>query len=53
MSEEIKSPCTSVCLMEDGICTDCGMTEHESNKWRTFTDEEKIKVLRRLGLWKD
>jgi uncharacterized protein len=51
MSEEIKSPCISVCLFEDGICTGCGMTEDESNKWRKFTDEEKIKVLQRLGKW--
>ena len=51
MSQEIKSPCISVCLFEDGVCTGCGMTDEESNKWRKMTDEERIKVLQRLGLW--
>lgn len=51
MSQEIKSPCISVCLFEDGICTGCGMTDDESNKWRKMTEEERIKVLQRLGLW--
>lgn len=53
MSPEIKSPCISVCLFEDGICTGCGMTDDESNKWRKMTEEERIKVLQRLGLWTD
>lgn len=51
MNPEIKSPCISVCLFDGDICTGCGMTEKESNNWRKFTDEEKIKVLQRLGKW--
>lgn len=51
MSQEIKSPCISVCLFDDGVCTGCGMTEQESNKWRTMSDADRIKVLQRLGKW--
>jgi len=51
MSNEIKSPCISVCLFEDGVCTGCGMTEKESNNWRKMTETERIAVLQRLGKW--
>ena len=48
---EIKSPCVSVCLFEDGVCTGCGMTEKESNNWRKMAEAERIAVLQRLGKW--
>ena len=51
MPPEIKSPCESVYLFEDGVCTTCRMTNAESNTWRKMTEEERIKVLQRLGLW--
>ncbi|MDR2877396.1 MAG: DUF1289 domain-containing protein [Chromatiales bacterium] len=51
MPPEIKSPCESVCLFEDGVCTTCRMTNAESNNWRKMTVEDRIKVLQRLGLW--
>lgn len=40
-----------VCLYENGVCTGCGMTNEESTNWRKMTDEERIRVLQRLGKW--
>jgi predicted Fe-S protein YdhL (DUF1289 family) len=51
MSQEIRSPCIMVCLYENGVCTGCGMTNEESTNWRKMTEEERIRVLQRLGKW--
>jgi len=48
MSDEIQSPCTDLCIMEDGICTGCGMTNEEVTKWATMTNEDRKKVIDRL-----
>lgn len=48
MSDEVESPCNDLCIMEDGICTGCGMTQQESTNWHKMTNEERRKVIERL-----
>ncbi len=45
---EVESPCTSVCLMQNGICSGCGMTEKESNTWYKLDNDERQKIVDRL-----
>ncbi len=52
MASAVKSPCISVCIMEEGICTACGMTEKESNTWYKLSDEERLKIVERLAAGK-
>jgi len=52
MGSAVKSPCTSECIMDNGICTACGMTEKESNTWYKLSDEERIKIVERLAAQK-
>ena len=47
---KIKSPCTGKCKYnEDKICISCKRTMYEIVNWIDFTDEQKIKVLKRIG----
>ena len=51
MNEEkkIKSPCTGKCKYnEDKICVSCRRTMYEIVNWPDFTDEKKLKVLKRI-----
>jgi predicted Fe-S protein YdhL (DUF1289 family) len=48
MSDEVQSPCIDLCIMEDGVCTGCGMTQKESTNWPKMTNEERRKVIERL-----
>ena len=49
MSDEIQSPCIDLCIMEDGVCTGCGMTSEEVTKWPKMTNDERKKVVDRLA----
>jgi len=49
MSDDVQSPCIDLCIMEDGVCTGCGMTQQESTNWPKMTNEERRKVIERLG----
>lgn len=46
--KEIESPCTSICIMAEGICTGCGMTEKESNTWYKMDNVTKQAIVDRL-----
>tara|TARA_X000000368_G_C23057758_1_gene724813 strand:+ start:3293 stop:3460 length:168 start_codon:yes stop_codon:yes gene_type:complete len=52
MPEEIKSPCISVCSIDEdsGFCVACNRTSEEIEKWglQSTTDEWKIKNLKEL-----
>jgi predicted Fe-S protein YdhL (DUF1289 family) len=48
MSDEIQSPCVDLCIMDDGVCTGCGMTQQESTNWPKMTDAQRRKVIERL-----
>lgn len=52
MGSAVKSPCISECIMDNDVCTACGMTEKESNTWYKLTDEERIKIVERLAAQK-
>lgn len=45
----VKSPCKFICTLENEVCIGCGRTREEISKWSKYTDEEKVKVLRRLS----
>jgi predicted Fe-S protein YdhL (DUF1289 family) len=49
MASTVKSPCIDICVMEDGVCTGCGMTNQELTKWSKMTDEERLKVIERIA----
>lgn len=51
MEEKIKSPCLHICELENNVCIGCKRTKDEISKWRTYTDEEKEKVLNRIFLF--
>lgn len=48
MTDKVQSPCVDICLMDNGVCTACGMTVEESNKWYKMPEEDRRKVVERL-----
>ena len=48
MSHKSESPCIGVCLIEDNgledICTGCGRTPKEIERWLTSTDADRIEI---------
>ena len=44
----IKSPCISVCRLQEGVCEGCGRTTEEIMRWPYMANEEKMEVLKRL-----
>ena len=46
------TPCVSICKLEDGICIGCERTKEEIAKWKRYTDEERMVVMKRLGYGK-
>lgn len=48
MSEEVQSPCIDLCIIDDGVCTGCGMTNEEITKWDKLSNEERKKIVDRL-----
>jgi predicted Fe-S protein YdhL (DUF1289 family) len=49
MSDEIESPCNDICIMDDGVCTSCGMTNQELTTWAEMSNEQRQKVVDRLA----
>lgn len=49
MGSAVKSPCISECIMDNGVCTACGMTEKEANTWHKLSDEDRMKIVERLA----
>ena len=48
------TPCISVCELnkETRICKGCSRTQMEIFMWAEYTDEERMKIMRRLGYGK-
>lgn len=47
MSETVKSPCISVCaLNDDGLCIGCWRTVDEIAAWSSLDDERKREVIK-------
>jgi predicted Fe-S protein YdhL (DUF1289 family) len=42
------TPCVSLCKINEGKCQGCGRTLEEIAKWRKYTDEERLDIMRRL-----
>lgn len=48
MSERVKSPCISVCVIDDAdVCMGCYRHTSEIVDWLVFDDEDKREVLKR------
>jgi len=43
------TPCVSICKIVEGKCAGCGRTLEEIAKWRSYSDEERLQVMNRLG----
>jgi predicted Fe-S protein YdhL (DUF1289 family) len=44
----VKSPCTNVCALEDGLCVGCGRTVAEIASWQSMSDDEREAVVRAI-----
>jgi predicted Fe-S protein YdhL (DUF1289 family) len=50
MTKRVKSPCISVCVLNDAdVCTGCYRHSSEIVDWLVFNEEEKREVLVRCG----
>jgi predicted Fe-S protein YdhL (DUF1289 family) len=43
------TPCVSICKILEGKCIGCGRTLEEIAKWRSYSDEERLDIMKRLG----
>jgi hypothetical protein len=43
------TPCVSLCKINEGKCAGCGRTLEEIAKWRSYSDEERLDVMKKLG----
>lgn len=50
MTEEVKSPCNELCLIDEktGLCIGCLRTSGEIASWSTYTIEQKKNVLSKI-----
>lgn len=48
------TPCTGVCkvLETTQTCTGCGRTAQELLEWNSYTEEQRMEIMRRLGYGK-
>lgn len=47
---EVKSPCMSVCALdENDLCFGCYRTLNEITHWHSYSNEEKITILRKVN----
>jgi len=48
------TPCVQICKIniELKTCIGCGRTIDEITKWMSYTDEERMTIMRRLGYGK-
>ena len=51
MGEEIASPCTDVCALDDasGVCRGCHRTLDEIANWTNYSRAEKLAVLEQVA----
>ncbi len=47
MTEEVKSPCNELCLVDEdtGLCVGCLRTSDEIADWQNYSNEKKLEVL--------
>lgn len=46
----ILSPCVRTCRLLNEVCVGCGRTRSEIAAWSRMSDEERLVVMRRLGM---
>ena len=46
------TPCVSSCKLEEGKCLGCGRTKDQIANWRTYTDDERLVIMKQLGYGK-
>jgi len=47
------TPCISVCTVgENGKCIGCDRTPEEIRDWYTYTSDQRMEIMRRLGYGK-
>jgi len=54
MDDDVESPCTSVCIIdqESGLCRGCRRTLTEISRWMSYSRDEKVALLQTLLLRK-
>ena len=47
MTDEVKSPCNELCLIDEetGLCLGCLRTSEEIAMWSEYTNEQKENIL--------
>jgi len=45
----VRSPCVSVCEMEDGVCTACNRTLEDITRWSSMSERERLERMRELA----
>lgn len=54
MMSDIDSPCIGVCrLNKQQICDGCKRTSEEIENWLKYSDDEKLKIIKRLNINND
>ena len=50
MTEEVKSPCNELCLVDEdtGLCVGCLRTSDEIALWSKYTNEQKADVIEEI-----
>lgn len=48
------TPCVQVCRIdvESRVCSGCGRTIDEIREWTSYTEEERMAIMKRLGYGK-
>jgi len=45
----VRSPCISVCEVEDGVCTACNRTLEDIARWSSMSERERLERMRELA----
>ena len=45
------TPCLAICKVDNQtlVCRACGRTREQIQKWSTYTDDERLNIMRQLG----
>ena len=45
------TPCKSICKIQSDsdVCVGCGRTSEEISMWTTYSHEERMQIMKRLG----
>lgn len=43
------TPCVADCKLVEGVCRGCKRTKDQISSWKTYTDEERLNIMKSLG----